>query len=224
MTDKPAVRSTDHSIRSYVLRQGRFTKAQRRAWYDHADCYIIPAALTPPNWENIFARQAPLLIEIGSGYGAATIACALAHPDVNYVAFEVHRPGVGALMNRLAAEQIYNVRIICADAIRYLPVMFADNSVAGVNIFFPDPWPKVKHHKRRLLRPVFVEALAAKVAAGSRVHVVSDCGGVITDAAAVFAACGKFSPVDNSPPIPDTAFATRAVNAGREIKSLYLRA
>ena len=200
------------TIRSYVLRHGRITKGQQRAWEQHAVAYSIPAAAKPPHWENIFHRCAPLIVEIGSGDGMATAEIAAAHPQNDYIAFEVYRAGVGALFNRLSATGLENVRVVAADAAVHLPLMFANVTLAGVNIFFPDPWRKKRHHKRRLIQPPFVAMLADKIKAGGFVHFATDWRDYTDQATTVFAGNSLF--VSATPPSrPQTKFEHRATGA-----------
>ena len=142
-------------IRSYVLRQGRTTPAQKRALDELLPRYGIPFS----------TRKLPknLVLEIGSGMGETTAAIAKAHPELEFVAVEVHGPGVGSVLNRVAAENLSNVKVIRHDALAVLEQMVEDGSLAGIHLFFPDPWPKKRHHKRRLVQPGFA-ALAHHVA------------------------------------------------------------
>ena len=209
------------SIRSYVLRQGRITKAQQRALCKHADRYLVPAADAPAGgWARVFGRDAPLVVEIGSGYGEATAQLAAAQPQTNFLAMEVHAPGIGALMKQLAAAELENVRIVRADALCAIPHLLAAGSVARFNIFFPDPWHKRRHHKRRLIRPAVVALLAEKLAPGGGVHMATDCPPYAECAAEVFAAHGGLVAVP-APPRPVTGYERRAANAGRGVCELY---
>lgn len=212
-------------IRSYVRRKGRITRAQQRALHDYADRYLITRdCFTAPAdeaaWASFFDRQAPLVVEIGSGYGEATAAMAAAGGDRNYIAFEVHQPGIGALMNRLARDDIANVRIVPADALETIGSVFTAATVSAFNIFFPDPWRKRKHHKRRLLRPAVLSLLLAKLRPGGNVHFVTDWQHYAQTAARVFAAAPALAPA-RPPPHPPTAYEQRARRAGREIYELF---
>ena len=209
------------TIRSYVLRQRHITRAQRRAWEQHADCYVV----SPVNfggWATAFGRSAPLVVEIGSGNGEATAAMAAADVGRNYIAYEVHFPGVGALIKRLVEGKVTNVRIMHADAVATLPMMFADDSVAVFNIFFPDPWHKKKHHKRRLLSPATLTLLVQKLAVGGDLHFVTDWQPYAEYAAKCFAAEKQLIAAP-PPPRATTAFETRAIVAGRAVHTFYFR-
>jgi tRNA (guanine-N7-)-methyltransferase len=161
-------------IRSYVLRQGRTSPAQQRAldtlYARHGLLYaphpIDPAAL--------FGRRAPLVLEIGSGMGESTAAIAAAQPGSDFIAVEVHGPGVGSLLNRIETEGLTNLRVIRHDAVEVLEHMIADASLAGLHLFFPDPWPKKRHHKRRLVQPAFIALAARRLAPGGYLHVATD--------------------------------------------------
>ena len=126
------------------------------------------------DWRTIFSRTAPLIADIGFGDGRATAALAAAHPECDHVAFEVHPPGVGALMNRLSSQKLQNVRIVQDDVSLMLPLLFTPNALSGVNIFFPDPWKKRRQHKRRLVDDTFIAMLAVYMAGGGVIHIATD--------------------------------------------------
>jgi tRNA (guanine-N7-)-methyltransferase len=157
-------------IRSYVLRQGRTTPAQQRALKELFPKYGI--AFSSAKLHS--ARYAPLVLEVGSGMGETTIAIAKAHPEADFIAVEVHAPGVGALLNAIERERLTNVRVIRHDAVEVLERMVEDASLVAIHLFFPDPWPKKRHHKRRLLQPPFVSLLASRLKPGGYVHVATD--------------------------------------------------
>jgi len=157
-----------------VLRQGRTTPAQARAIAELAPRFGIPLSRKSLDLDRAFGRNAPMVLEIGFGMGEATVSIAQAHPEVNYVGIEVHTPGVGALLRRLAELGIDNVRIIQHDAVEVLEHMIGNRTLDGVHIFFPDPWPKKRHHKRRLIQPGFVELLTRRMKAGAILHVATD--------------------------------------------------
>lgn len=120
------------------------------------------------------ASKKPLVLEIGSGMGETTIAIAKSHPEVDFVAIEVHGPGVGSLLNRIEAEKLANLRVIRHDALEVLEHMVEDGSLAAIHLFFPDPWPKKRHHKRRLVQPAFAALAARKLAPGAVLHAATD--------------------------------------------------
>jgi len=165
----------DHRhIRSYVLRQGRLTAAQGRAHAELLPRYGISYAPGPIDLDREFGRAAPKIIEIGFGMGDTTAEIAAAHPEIDYLGVEVHTPGVGSLLNRVAALELANVRIIQHDAVEILQHMIVPGSLAGAHIFFPDPWPKKRHHKRRLIQPPFTTLLASRLKPGAYLHVATD--------------------------------------------------
>lgn len=207
--------------RSYILR-GRSTAAQERAWSSLRGRYLVAAQETPPDWAALFGRRAPLVAELGSGFGEATMLAAADNRQNDYVAFEVHRPGVGALMNRLAQADAGNAKIVCDDAMRFLPLMFFDGALAGVNIFFPDPWPKTRHWKRRMIRPPFVSMLADKLACGGFAHFATDWADYAKWTAKVFADCPAFAPCA-PPPRPPSGYERRAAAARRAPTDLCYR-
>ncbi|HBV21068.1 MAG TPA: tRNA (guanosine(46)-N7)-methyltransferase TrmB [Nitrosomonas sp.] len=163
-----------HTIRSFVLRQGRISHAQRRACETLLPKYGIPFDKNQIDLEIVFGRQAPRILEIGFGMGDATAAIALAHPEQDYLAIEVHTPGVGSLLNQIETLGLTNLRIIQFDAVAVMQHMLPPEYLDGVHIFFPDPWPKAKHHKRRLIQPPFISHLCAHLKQDAYLHVATD--------------------------------------------------
>jgi tRNA (guanine-N7-)-methyltransferase len=161
-------------IRSFVLRQGRVSNAQRRAIDVLLPRFGIAYTDSPYDFDAAFGRSAPKFLEIGFGMGETTAQIAAAHPQNDYIGVEVHTPGVGALLREMDAQQLTNVRIIQHDAVDIVTHMVAAASLAGVHLFFPDPWPKKRHHKRRLLQPAFVHLLASRLQPGGYLHVATD--------------------------------------------------
>ena len=161
-------------IRSFVLRQGRMTEGQKRAQADLLPRFGIEYSASQLDLDAAFGRKAPKILEIGFGMGETTAAIALAHPENDYLGVEVHAPGVGALLKRIDAGGITNIRIIRHDAVAVLQAMIPPDSLAGAHVFFPDPWPKKKHHKRRLVQPPFIALLASRIAPGGYLHLATD--------------------------------------------------
>jgi tRNA (guanine-N7-)-methyltransferase len=161
-------------IRSYVLRQGRLTEAQRRARDELLPRFGVPFAPGLLDLDRLFGRAAPKVLEIGFGMGETTADIASRHPDADYLGVEVHTPGVGALLKRVAVLGLTNVRVIQHDAVEVLERMIPPASLDGVHVFFPDPWPKKRHHKRRLIQPPFVSLLASRMKPGAYLHVATD--------------------------------------------------
>ncbi len=160
-------------IRSYVLRQGRLSPAQARA-IEEGKTRMIAFSHAQLDVAAAFGRDAPTIVEIGFGMGHATADIAATRPDENFIGIEVHTPGVGSLLKMLAEKYIHNVRVVQHDAVEVMTHMIADASLSGVHIFFPDPWPKKRHHKRRLIQPVFTHLLASKIAPGGYLHCATD--------------------------------------------------
>ena len=161
-------------IRSFVLRQGRVSPAQQRACDTLLPRFGIPYAAQPLDLAQAFGRAAPKILEIGFGMGDSTATIALAHPENDYLALEVHTPGVGNLLKLIDIQQITNIRIIRHDAVEVLRDMICGEAFSGVHIFFPDPWHKARHNKRRLIQAPFIAQLVRKLKPGGYLHVATD--------------------------------------------------
>ncbi len=161
-------------IRSFVLRQGRVSPAQQRACDTMLPRFGIPYAAKPLDLELAFGRSAPRILEIGFGMGDSTASIALAHPENDYLALEVHTPGVGNLLKLVDTHHISNIRIIQHDAVEVVRDMLGEATLDGIQIFFPDPWHKARHNKRRLIQAPFVALLAGKLKPGGYIHVATD--------------------------------------------------
>ena len=161
-------------IRSYVLRQGRTSPAQARAVETLLPRLGVAYDSRTLDLNRLFGRMAPKVLEIGFGMGETTAEIAASHPQNDYLGIEVHTPGVGSLLKRIDELVLTNVRVIQHDAVEVLRDMIAPASFDAVHIFFPDPWPKKRHHKRRLLKPEFVALLASRMKSGAYVHVATD--------------------------------------------------
>jgi len=161
-------------IRSFVLRQGRVSNAQQRAYNALLPQFGIPYSAQPLELDAIFGRVAPKFVEIGFGMGETTATVAAQHRENDYLGIEVHTPGVGSLLKAIAERDLTNVRIIQHDAVEVLSEMIPPATLSGVHIFFPDPWPKKRHHKRRLLQPAFISLIAERLAAGAYLHAATD--------------------------------------------------
>jgi len=161
-------------IRSFALRRGHVTQAQRRAFEELLPRYGIPYGTQPLDFARLFGRQAPVVLEIGFGMGETTAAIAASRPEVDFLCIEVFTAGIGALLTRIDAQQLANVRIIHHDAVEVVQQMIPPDSLAGVHVFFPDPWPKKRHHKRRLLVQPFLGRLARRIGAGGYLHCATD--------------------------------------------------
>lgn len=181
------------SIRSFVIRAGRATVAQQRALQELWPQYGIEPNNEPLDIDAVFARSAPRMIEIGFGTGEALLAYAQAHPQENCIGIEVHPPGVGHLLLELHQAQMRNVRVICRDAVEVLQQQIAPRSIDAVHIFFPDPWPKKRHHKRRLIQPAFAELLATVIKPGGLLRLATDWQPYAEHMLEVLNACDAFA-------------------------------
>jgi tRNA (guanine-N7-)-methyltransferase len=162
------------TVRSFVLRQGRISPAQERALVELLPRFGVPFAVSPPDFDHFFERHAPRIVEIGFGMGETTAAIAQARPGDDFLGIEVHGPGVGSLLRRIDELRLPNVRVIRHDAVEVIASMIAPASLFGIHVFFPDPWPKKRHHKRRLLQPAFVHELALRLVPGGYLHAATD--------------------------------------------------
>jgi len=175
MPDKPAdaCPHRDH-IRSFVLRQGRVSNAQLRYHDEGLPRWGIPYSATPLDLNGAFGRDAPKILEIGCGMGETTATIAAARPQNDYLGIEVHTPGVGSLLKEIATRELANLRVIQHDAVEVVRDMIAPGTLAGIHIYFPDPWPKKRQQKRRLIQPPFVALLAERLAPGGYIHCATD--------------------------------------------------
>lgn len=172
MTDVP--NSQHRPLRSYVLRQGRISQAQQRAYDTLRSVYALPYQNNLIDLTTVFQRPAGKILEIGFGMGESSAEIAAAQPELDFIGVEVHTPGVGSLLKQIDARELKNIRIIQHDAVEVLQHMIGENSLQGVHIFFPDPWPKTRHHKRRLIQTDFVRLLSSRLQAGGYLHVATD--------------------------------------------------
>ncbi len=161
-------------VRSFVRREGRLTPAQRRALVELWPRYGVETGDVPFDFPSIFGRDAPRILEIGFGDGRSLLQQAEANPAQDFLGIEVHRPGVGRLLLALQRAGVENVRVICEDAVTVLRRNVPDGSLAAVQLFFPDPWPKKRHHKRRIVQPDFVRLVTRKLVPGGRFHLATD--------------------------------------------------
>lgn len=161
-------------IRSFVLRQGRLTDAQQRAINSGMPLFGVAYAEQQLDLNQLFGREAPKILEIGFGMGESTASIAHSHPEQDFLGIEVHTPGVGSLLRQIQELGLNNLRLIQHDAVEVLRHMIADTSLDGVHIFFPDPWPKKRHYKRRLIQTNFVALLVGKLKPGGYLHMATD--------------------------------------------------
>lgn len=161
-------------IRSYVLRTGRMTPGQERAFEDNWGRWGLEHTAGALDYDAVFGRPGPRVLEIGFGMGASLVAMAAASPESNFIGIEVHKPGVGRLLHSMVDEGVDNIRVYCHDAVEVLRDCIADASLDTVQIFFPDPWHKKRHHKRRLIQADFVVELTRKLKPGGTLHLATD--------------------------------------------------
>jgi tRNA (guanine-N7-)-methyltransferase len=165
---------TEHRIRSFVTRAGRLSTGQARAFEEFGAQFLVAYRKEMLDYAAAFGRQAPTILEIGFGMGDTTAHIARQMPDKNFIGVEVHTPGVGSLLKQIGEQGITNLRLIQHDAFEVLHHMIADGSLDGVHIYFPDPWHKARHNKRRLIQPPFVKLLCDKLATGGYIHLATD--------------------------------------------------
>jgi len=165
---------SDRRIRSFVTRAGRVSTAQGRALEELGPKFMVPYQKSALDLGAAFGRTAPTILEIGFGMGETTAAIAAAMPEKNFLGVEVHTPGVGGLLKLIGEQQLRNVRIVQHDAFEVLTHMVAPATLAGVHVFFPDPWHKARHNKRRLIQPPMVELLSSRIASGGYLHCATD--------------------------------------------------
>ena len=200
------------------------TPAQKRALEELFPKYGLPFTDQLLSPMEVFGRKAPLVLEIGSGMGETTAAIAEARPDADFIAVEVHGPGIGSLLNRIASKDLSNVRVLRHDAVEVLERMIPDGSLAAIHLFFPDPWPKKRHHKRRLVQPPFAPLAARKLAPGGVLHAATDWPEYADQIERVFSENEDFEKAESGFAVrPATKFETRGKRLGHPIRDLYFR-
>ncbi len=221
--------STPHRIRSYIRRQGRITPGQQYALEHLWGKYCLDPVVAY-DFKQVFAREAPLILEIGFGNGECLARMAAENPNHNYIGIEVHKPGIGHLMLKLEQNRTGNVRIYCHDAIEILEQRIPDNSLAGVHLFFPDPWPKKRHHKRRIVSDTFINLIATKMQSEGFFHAATDWENYAEHMLSVICACKRLSntspdnrycerPEDR----PLTKFELRGIRLGHQVWDLIFK-
>jgi tRNA (guanine-N7-)-methyltransferase len=215
-------------IRSFVLRQGRMSNAQTRALETLLPRWGIPYQESLLDLDTAFGRAAPKILEIGFGMGDSTAAIAAAHPQNDYLGIEVHGPGVGSLLNQIEALGLTNLRVIQHDAVEVLKHMITPDSLDGMHIFFPDPWHKKKHHKRRLIQPELVALLCEKLKPGGYLHAATDWQEYAEHILAVLAAeprltntAAGYAPKPDYRPL--TKFEQRGIRLGHGVWDIVFR-
>ena len=227
MADNRAEETRLWRIRSFVLRAGRMSPAQRRSYEAFFPLYGRKFDGTGiVNFEELFGNINPSVIEIGFGMGSATAAIAERNPGVNYLGIEVHRPGIGRLLWEIDKRQLRNIRIIEGDAAEVLAQNIADSSVSAFHIFFPDPWPKKRHHKRRLITRPFTDLLAARLIEGGYIYMASDwadyTGWALTELDATDGLKNSYkSFAENREWRPVTEFERKGIQKRHEVRELF---
>lgn len=214
------------TIHTFVLRAGRMTDAQRNDYTQLAEKWCIPFAEKKINYRDIFGNDNPVIVEIGFGMGQATAIIAAEHPDINYIGLEVHKPGVGRLLGEIKNRGLKNLYIIEHDAMEVLEYMIEDASVDGFHIFFPDPWPKKKHHKRRLVQRPRTNLLAKKLKQGAYLYMATDWEPYaefaleeLTQTEGLVNKFESFAPHQEWR--PETKFESKGLKAEHKINELY---
>jgi tRNA (guanine-N7-)-methyltransferase len=219
------------AIRSFVLRSGRVTEAQQRALADTWPLFGVEFAPQPLDLDALFQRSAPRVVEIGFGNGDNLLALARAHPERDYLGIEVHRAGVGRLLMGVQAEGLTNLRIVCHDAVEVLERQLPARSIDELLILFPDPWPKKRHHKRRLIQREFVALAASRLRTGGVLRLATDWEPYALHMLEVLSACpalrnddatGAFSP--RCAERVHTRFEKRGERLGHDVWDLTFRA
>lgn len=215
-------------IRSFVLRAGRVGSGQARALAELGPRFLLPFQARPLDLDSVFNRAAPKILEIGFGMGEGLAEIASAHPENDYLGVEVHTPGVGALLKQLGERNLTNVRIVQHDAVDVLNHMLVPESLAGAQVFFPDPWHKTRHHKRRLIQPPLVQLLASRLQAGGYLHLATDWEDYAVQMLAVLRAepmlvntAADYAPRPESRPL--TKFEARGLRLGHGVWDLLFR-
>ena len=216
------------AIRSFVIRAGRQTAKQTRGLTEGFARHGIAYNAGPLDFAATFARHAPTVLEIGFGMGVTTAVIAAAQPETNFIAVEVHPPGVGNLCNLLDEQSLTHVRVIDHDAVEVLTHMIAPGTLAGVHIYFPDPWHKARHNKRRLIKPPLVALIASRLAVGGYLHLATDWVPYAEQMFEVLSAEPLFANTAEAYALrpawrPETKFELRGLKLGHEVRDLLFR-
>jgi tRNA (guanine-N7-)-methyltransferase len=215
-------------VRSYVLRGGRMGTGQVRALAELGPKFVLPFSAQPLDFEAVFGSTLPVVLEVGFGMGDATAQVAAAMPTHHFIGVEVHEAGIGALLKRIGDADLHNLRIVRHDAVEVLRQMIGPASLAGVHIWFPDPWHKKRHHKRRLIQPGFVELLQSRLLPGGYLHCATDWQDYAEQMLQVLqAAPGLINQAQGFAPRPPwrplTKFENRGLQLGHGVWDLLFR-
>ncbi|HAH61016.1 MAG TPA: tRNA (guanosine(46)-N7)-methyltransferase TrmB [Treponema sp.] len=213
-------------VKTYVVRIGRMTDSQKKNYEELSPVWCIPYAPEKLSYASIFGNANPVTVEIGFGMGAATAEIAAQNPGRNYIGIEVHKPGVGKLLGEIKARGLENLRVIEHDAVEVLGNMIADESVCAFHVFFPDPWPKKRHHKRRLVQRPHTDLFAAKLAPGGYFYMVTDwleyAQSALEELTATEHLINKYDGfAEHQEWRPETKFEARGIRDDRPISELY---
>jgi tRNA (guanine-N7-)-methyltransferase len=211
------------TIRSYVLRQGRIRPSQETSLEQYWSRYGIEIEEQYMDFNIIFQRQAPITLEIGFGMGYSLLVQAKQCPEKDFIGIEVHRPGIGSLLTQLHQQHLTNVRVISADAVDVLHRCIPDRSLDKIQIFFPDPWPKKRHHKRRLIQPEFVALLTKKLKPQGLLHLATDWEDYAQHMMTVLIASNCFTRIDLIDQRPMTKFENRGKKLGHQVWDLLYK-
>lgn len=218
------------SIRTFVLRQGRLTEGQQRSLDTHWTQLGVEVGTGVIDFDQCFAHRAPVWMEIGFGNGEALVHMAAANPAINFLGVEVHLPGVGHALGEIAARELDNVRVVRHDALELLENNIAKNSVEQVSLFFPDPWHKTRHHKRRIVNDEFLRLLQAALVDEAVLHMATDWSSYATHIRSVLLRHDSYVPIVDEPMYesivgqrPDTKFEQRGLRLGHEVFDLVYR-
>jgi tRNA (guanine-N7-)-methyltransferase len=226
--DSPTDGALRRPVRSYVLRAGRMGSGQQRALVELGPRFVLPFKAQPLDPAALFGRPAPCVLEIGFGMGDATARIAAARPDTDFIGVEVHEAGVGALLRQIGERGLNNLRIVRHDAVEVLQQMVAPASLAAVHVFFPDPWHKKRHHKRRLIQPALVTLIASRLRAGGLLHCATDWEPYAEQMLQVLSAEPMLvNTADGYAPRPEyrpqTKFEARGLRLGHGVRDLVFR-
>lgn len=206
------------TIRSFVLRQGRMTPGQQRAYDNEWPNYgVVLEGDSTLDLKTLFIKEQPVILEIGFGMGDTLVAMAEAHPELNFLGIEVHKPGVGHLLRLACEKNVTNLKVIRDDAVVLLRDYLADNSLFGVHIYFPDPWHKKKHNKRRLIQTSLLKRLEQKLQGDGYVHIATDWDDYALHIEEVFNESSRFKLSDKEINRPETKFERRGLKLGHQI-------
>ena len=205
-----------------MLRQGRLTKGQESALDDHWGEFGLESRNGQLDLTTVFGNDNPVVFEVGFGMGDSLVTQAANNPNINYIETEVHRPGVGHLLIGLTEAKLNNLRVFAEDGLDVLTQSIPGDSLSGVQVFFPDPWHKKRHHKRRILNEAFLNLIAEKLITGGVLHAATDWVPYAEEIAALFEAAGQFE-ITIPPDRPETKFERRGLALGHEVRDLAIK-